>query len=42
MKFVECEDLAEGKTVQIGEIIFVGTKTRDEFPNEKSQVVKIA
>lgn len=42
MRFVECNELGEGKTVQIGDIIFVGTKTQDEYPNKELKTMKVA
>jgi hypothetical protein len=42
MKIVECDQLAEGKTVMIGDIVFVGTKNFSENKNEKLLLTKIA
>lgn len=38
MKIVECDELAAGKTVQLGNIIFVGTK--GNYPNKELKIIK--
>lgn len=42
MRIVECDQLAEGKTVMIGDIIFVGTKTDGIYLNKELETTKIA
>jgi hypothetical protein len=41
MKIVECHELAEGKTVMMGDIIFVGTKNPDGYKNNELEVTEI-
>ncbi|WP_278187239.1 MULTISPECIES: hypothetical protein [Bacillaceae] len=37
MRIVECEELAAGKSVRIGDIIFVGTK--GEYENKELETI---
>jgi hypothetical protein len=41
MKIVQCEELAEGKTVMIGDIIFIGTKTPTGYNNHELEITDV-
>jgi hypothetical protein len=42
LKIIECDELGEGKTVQVGDIIFVGTKTPEGYKNAELQITQMA
>jgi hypothetical protein len=39
---VECSELAEGKSVQVGNIVFVGTKAPEGYKNVELQITNMA